>query len=93
MLFLRLQDINSKVVGAFSNRIRVKSASGQVGLGQLGRVNSAGSTRPGIPGLVYIVYEFLFGGSITTLKGCSNIHFFLLLFAGHHYVSPLNKES
>ena len=27
--------------------IRVKSASGQVGLSQLGRVNSAGLSRPG----------------------------------------------
>ena len=33
-------------------RIRVKSASGQVGLSQLGRVNSAGSSRPYIYDIV-----------------------------------------
>ena len=35
-----------KVKYRAKNGIRVNSASGQVGPGQLGRVNSAGSTRP-----------------------------------------------
>ena len=54
-----LWSIRDLPVESGSSRPRVESA----------RVSSAGSTRPGQLGLVYIVYEFLFGGSITTLKG------------------------
>ena len=42
--------VNAPSVNAFKSRLNqriwVKSASGQVGLSQLGRVNSAGSSRP-----------------------------------------------
>ena len=50
---------------------------GQVGLG----TSRPRSAWPGQLGLVYIGYEFLFAGSITTLKGCSDC-----------FVSPLNNR-